>query len=77
MPYHSSTSSSSLKFRSPPSTIKESPYQWAMGDPGDDLRAPGDSDNNGGQKDGDSVGDHISSTGRKERPWGHSRPPKR
>ena len=42
-------------------------YQLTMGDPGDDLRAPGDSDNNGGQKGGDMAGGHSHATERNKR----------
>ena len=51
-PYHSSSYSSSQ------SGSKGREHRSFMGDPGDDLRGPGDSDNNGGQKDGDRVGGH-------------------
>jgi len=51
-PYPSSSYSSTQ----PESKGRE--HHSFMGDQGDDLRGPGDSDNNGSQKDGDRVGGH-------------------
>jgi hypothetical protein len=42
----------------------EIPKCPTMGDPGDRLRGPGDSDNNGGESEGDKAGDHRLSAKR-------------
>ena len=57
-PHYATSFNSTHSYYSPSSSVESRAYQQTMGDPGDNLRAPGDSDNNGGQKNGDKAGGH-------------------